>query len=268
LVAKFDTGSLDFIQKLVQELYKIGVYRLAKDETTSNYPLTIHKRGKAYEIKIRARESLENLFHYLYDGVDESFYLKRKHETFLRGLTTMPKERSYKRYSKSLKSPCTVMRKERERRGLSQEKVAEAMGISKGFLCDLELGKLGLSWAVWIRWCSALRISPEYVIDRWERMGGFAEIATWQQEKKELSEEEFTVRAIKKLRKKPHKGIHTIYSGFNDAWRKHLGTDPIDGVQKLAQQGKIEIRPAKGGAIIYLPGEGPRPKNVLDMILE
>jgi len=59
-----------------------------------------------------------------------------------------------------------------------------------------------------------------------------------------------------------------VYSGFNGAWRNHFETDPIEGVQKLAQQGKIEIRPAKGGAIIYLPREGPGSKNVLDMILE
>ncbi|NIO20687.1 MAG: hypothetical protein GTN76_08100, partial [Candidatus Aenigmarchaeota archaeon] len=48
-------------------------------------------------------------------------------------------------------------------------------------LCRLEADKVSLSWAVWIRWCSALRISPSYVIERWQQVGGFAEIASWQQ---------------------------------------------------------------------------------------
>jgi transcriptional regulator with XRE-family HTH domain len=86
--------------------------------------------------------------------------------------------------------------------------------------------------------------------------------------KENLSQEEFVVRAIKKLRKPPYKGIHTVYSGLNEAWKKYYGTDPVEEIQKLSQQGKIKIRPAKGGAVIYLPGEGPGPKNVLDIILE
>ncbi len=190
LRTKFDTGSLDFIERLVQELYEVGVYgQKLKGHPLGKYPLAIHrhKKARAYYTSISLRKSLENLFHYFYDGVDESIYLKRKYETFLQGLAPM--------------------------------------------------------------FAASEKTSPKST-------------------NKELSEEEFTVRAIKKLRKKPYKGIHTVYSGFNDAWRDHFGTDPVEGVQKLAQQGKTEILPAKGGAIIYLPGEGPGPKNVLDIILE
>ncbi|MFX0195731.1 MAG: helix-turn-helix domain-containing protein [Candidatus Hodarchaeota archaeon] len=406
LNASFDTGSLDFIQKLVQELDKIGVCKLAYGKAKSRYPLIIHKRGRAYKIRVVARESLENLFHYLYDGVDESLYLKRKYETFLQGLSPKPitpRKTLSERVDFWWKALLQIMKEERQKKDISKSKVAEAMGISKWNMSLLESGKRGVPWTLWVNWCSALGISPGYVIERWQRMGGF-EITSRQQinnsaggrktinitinreeshkklvqilrrerkkrglsqeevsremlvskqylsllesrkrealdlfhllnwcralgmtsnlisealvlsllseeenmekyrqkvnkkrdtseqledqfedrdrpieislvtakpERKGLSEEEFVIRAIKKLRKPPHKGIHTVYSGFNDAWRKHFGTDPVKGIQELAQQGKIEIRPAKkGGAIIYLPGEGPEPKNVLDIILD
>jgi len=32
-----------------------------------------------------------------------------------------------------------------------------------------------------------------------------------------ISEEEFVFRAIKRLRKPPYRGIHSVYSGFNQA---------------------------------------------------
>jgi hypothetical protein len=33
-----------------------------------------------------------------------------------------------------------------------------------------------------------------------------------------ISEYEFVVRAIKNLKKSPYKGIHSVYSGFNQAF--------------------------------------------------
>ncbi|NIO20686.1 MAG: hypothetical protein GTN76_08095, partial [Candidatus Aenigmarchaeota archaeon] len=100
LGASFVSGSQDFIEGFIQELYKAGIckeaFRNGIGPTTEGiegkYPLVHHVRGKAHQIKVTSKKSLENLFHYLYDGVDESSYLKRKHETFLRGLATMPKE--------------------------------------------------------------------------------------------------------------------------------------------------------------------------------
>jgi hypothetical protein len=82
-----------------------------------------------------------------------------------------------------------------------------------------------------------------------------------------LTELEFVRRAIKKLRGK-YKGIHTIYSGFNDAFKIYFGTNPIETTQRLAQEGKIVIRPVKGGVMIYLPEETPGnlPGNVNDTI--
>ncbi len=73
-----------------------------------------------------------------------------------------------------------------------------------------------------------------------------------------LSHEEFVKKAIVSLRKDGYKGIHTVYSGFNDAFKKYFeGESPIDATNKLAQEGKIVIRPVKGGVMLYLPEESP-----------
>jgi hypothetical protein len=78
------------------------------------------------------------------------------------------------------------------------------------------------------------------------------------EEGKKLTEEEFVVQAIKKLRKDPFRGIHSVYSGFNEAFRKYFGTNPVEATSKLAAEGKIETRPFKGGAMLFLAGEAPK----------
>ena len=105
LVASYISGSKIFIERLVQELYKIGIskgglsYMFGKNgkrvlvpvtkEMLSNHPdgrfsLVIFedKRAEAYYIKVRGKENIERLYHYFYDGVDESMYLSRKFITF------------------------------------------------------------------------------------------------------------------------------------------------------------------------------------------
>ncbi|MCL4457920.1 MAG: hypothetical protein M1147_05395 [Nitrospirae bacterium] len=73
-----------------------------------------------------------------------------------------------------------------------------------------------------------------------------------------LSSEEFVKKAIVSLRKDGYKGIHTVYSGFNDAFKKYFeGEDPIKTTNQLAAEGKIVIRPVKGGVMLYLPEEAP-----------
>jgi hypothetical protein len=88
-----------------------------------------------------------------------------------------------------------------------------------------------------------------------------------------ISEEEFVIEGIKKLRREPYKGIHSVFSGFNDAFRKHFDKDPIAFTSKMVSEGKIEIIPLKGGkgVMLYLPGEGPRGRKTeeaLKKILE
>lgn len=73
-----------------------------------------------------------------------------------------------------------------------------------------------------------------------------------------LTHEEFIKKAIVSLRKEGYKGIHTVYSGFNNAFKKYFnGEDPVAATNKLAQEGKITIRPVKGGVMLYLPEEAP-----------
>ena len=73
-----------------------------------------------------------------------------------------------------------------------------------------------------------------------------------------LSEEEFIKKAIVSLRKEGYKGIHSVYSGFNEAFKKYFdGKNPVEVTNKLAQEGKIVIRPVKGGVMLYLPEDAP-----------
>jgi hypothetical protein len=83
---------------------------------------------------------------------------------------------------------------------------------------------------------------------------------------KRLTEEEFVIQAIKKLRKDPYRGIHTVYSGFNEAFRKYFGTNPVEATSKLAAEGKIETRPFKGGVMLFLPGEAPQRPSAEEII--
>jgi len=84
-----------------------------------------------------------------------------------------------------------------------------------------------------------------------------------------LSHEEFIKKAIVSLRKEGYKGIHTVYSGFNTAFKKYFdGEDPIKATNQLAEEGKIVIRPVKGGVMLYLPEEAPKTANAGDEALK
>ncbi len=73
-----------------------------------------------------------------------------------------------------------------------------------------------------------------------------------------LNHEEFVKKAIVSLRKERFKGIHTVYSGFNEAFKKYYdGENPIEATNRLAKDGKIVLRPVKGGMMLYLPENAP-----------
>lgn len=81
-------------------------------------------------------------------------------------------------------------------------------------------------------------------------------------ENEKMTHEEFIKKAIKELRKDNYKGIHTVYSGFNEAFKKYFPADnPIEATNNLAKEGKIAIRPVKGGVMLYLPDEAPMTQN-------
>lgn len=76
---------------------------------------------------------------------------------------------------------------------------------------------------------------------------------------KKLSPEEFVKLAIAKLRNEPYKGIHSVYSGFNEAFKKYYaGDDPIKLTNQMSEDEKLIIRPVKGGVVLYLPEDGPK----------
>jgi hypothetical protein len=84
-----------------------------------------------------------------------------------------------------------------------------------------------------------------------------------------LTHEEFVKKAIVSLRVKDYKGIHSVYSGFNAAFRKYFdGDDPVKVINKLAKEGKIFLRPAKGGVMLYLPEDAPVTKDLGDEALK
>lgn len=81
-----------------------------------------------------------------------------------------------------------------------------------------------------------------------------------------LSQAEFVKKAIVTLRKSPYKGIHSVYSGFNEAFRSYFNEDPIKWTNQLATEGVIETRPARRGVMLYLPGEAPARNTGKDVL--
>lgn len=87
-------------------------------------------------------------------------------------------------------------------------------------------------------------------------------------EEEKVSYEEFIRRAITSLRKEPYKGIHSVYSGFNQAFKKYYGVDPVEVTNKLASEGKLVIKPVRGGVMLYLPEDVPGGTNNPDDVLK
>jgi hypothetical protein len=81
-----------------------------------------------------------------------------------------------------------------------------------------------------------------------------------------LTELEFIIRAIRRLRKPPYKGIHSVYSGFNKAFKDYFNANPVEATTRLAQEGKIVTRPVKGGVMLYIPEEAPVARGSEDVL--
>ena len=86
-----------------------------------------------------------------------------------------------------------------------------------------------------------------------------------------LPPEEFVRRAVLRLRKGTAKSIHTVYSGFNAAWREYYGTDPVAGIKALEKKGVCVTHPTRGGARLYLAEDAPSrratPEEIVGIIL-
>lgn len=74
-----------------------------------------------------------------------------------------------------------------------------------------------------------------------------------------LTHEEFILRAMETLRDEKHKGLHTVYSGFNTAFREYFdGEDPVAAVKAVAERtGKYKVVPRRGGAAIFFVEDAP-----------
>ena len=84
-----------------------------------------------------------------------------------------------------------------------------------------------------------------------------------------LTYEEFVRRAITSLRQKNYKGIHSVYSGFNEAFSKYFnGEDPVEIINKLAKEGKVVVRPVKGGVMLYLPEDSLKKTDLAEDALK
>ena len=82
-----------------------------------------------------------------------------------------------------------------------------------------------------------------------------------------LPPEEFLRRAVLRLRKGQAKSIHSVYSGFNAAWRQYYNSDPVAGVKALEKLGVCVTHPTKGGARIYLAEDAPSRKASTEEIV-
>jgi hypothetical protein len=77
-----------------------------------------------------------------------------------------------------------------------------------------------------------------------------------------MDHEQFIKIAVEKLRTGKYRGIHSVYSGFNEAFKQYFpGDDPVATTTGLAKEGKIALLPVKGGVMIYLPGDAPGKLN-------
>lgn len=74
----------------------------------------------------------------------------------------------------------------------------------------------------------------------------------------DITREEFVIQAIKKLRDlSKSKGIHTRFTGFNEAFKLQFGEESRATTEKMATAGTVVIVPAKGGVRLYLPEDAP-----------
>jgi hypothetical protein len=82
-----------------------------------------------------------------------------------------------------------------------------------------------------------------------------------------LTPQEFVLKAIDKLRECPYKGIHNIYSGLDAAFKRQFPDLLLrDTLNELAENGKISIRSAARGVMLYKEGEASQATCVEDAL--
>ena len=87
--------------------------------------------------------------------------------------------------------------------------------------------------------------------------GIFGGVAMATKKNGKMSSKEFTLKAIVSLRTEGYKGCHTVFSGFNSAYKEYFDADPVKATIAMAANGDIFSHPTRGGAMIYLPADAP-----------
>lgn len=60
-----------------------------------------------------------------------------------------------------------ILRKARERRGVSQDKLAKMMGISRSYYSKLERSGRRIRIGHLADWCAAMQVSPMFILKKW-----------------------------------------------------------------------------------------------------
>ena len=79
------------------------------------------------------------------------------------------KEKTEDLADKLTKEFSRILRKEREKRGISQEKLAKMMGISGPYYSKLERNDRRIHMRHLADWCAAMNVSPMVVLEKWSR---------------------------------------------------------------------------------------------------
>lgn len=86
-----------------------------------------------------------------------------------------------------------------------------------------------------------------------------------------LTPEEFVMRALETLpdKTKGYAGFHTVFSGFNDAFRQmYPDLNPVEVTKQMELAGQISITPVKRGVMIFPAGEAKYQRNGAAQALE
>lgn len=73
--------------------------------------------------------------------------------------------------------------------------------------------------------------------------------------KSKMPYRDFIEKAIRSLREPPYKGIHVVYSNFNNAFRQYYDEEPRAHIDRLVAEGFLLSRVVRGGIIISLASE-------------
>lgn len=111
------------------------IKRLRSTYPLGKYPLKIHvehrSKSPSYSIKVRSKENVEKLFNYFYDGVDESMYLKRKYDVFVKGLNLIEEDPVLQKESKFGHTPIPIQSFSIDQQPKISRKIRDVIGSIK-----------------------------------------------------------------------------------------------------------------------------------------